>query len=194
MDAHAYIIAGPNGAGKTTFATDFLPKYAHCLEFLNVDLMAAGLSPFDPDAAAIPAARLLLSRMRGLVRQRKNFGFETTLAEKGCVRVLRDMRRQGYHLHLFYLWLPNVEMAIARVARRVEQGGHNIPEEVIRRRFSAGMRNLAEFYLPLFDAWMLFDSSTPHPRKIARHDGERTEVLDAHLYERWLSANKEREL
>jgi predicted ABC-type ATPase len=192
MDAHAYIIAGPNGAGKTTFARDFLPKYAHCLEFLNVDLMAAGLSPFDPDAAAISAGRLLLARMRELIRQERNFGFETTLAGKGYLRILRDMKRRGYHLHLFYLWLPNVELAIARVARRVEQGGHNVAEEVIRRRFSMGMRNLAEFYLPLFDAWMLFDSSTPRPRKIACYDGEKTQVLDADVYERSLGANKER--
>jgi predicted ABC-type ATPase len=192
MDAHAYIIAGPNGAGKTTFAKDFLPKYAHCLEFLNVDLMAAGLSPFDPDSAAIAAGRLLLSRMRELIQQERSFAFETTLAGRSYVRILHDMKRRGYHLHLFYLWLPNVELAIARVARRVEQGGHNVAEEVIRRRFSMGMHNLVEFYLPLFDAWMLFDSSTPHPRKIACYDGEKTQVLDADVYERSLGTNKER--
>ncbi|MFZ1934728.1 MAG: zeta toxin family protein [Thermoguttaceae bacterium] len=192
MDAHAYIIAGPNGAGKTTFARDFLPKYARCLEFLNVDLMAAGLSPFDPDSAAIAAGRLLLSRMRELIQQERSFAFETTLAGRSYVRILHDMKRRGYHLHLFYLWLPNVELAIARVARRVEQGGHNVAEEVIRRRFSMGMHNLVEFYLPLFDAWMLFDSSTPHPRKIACYDGEKTQVLDADVYERSLGTNKER--
>ena len=192
MDAHAYIIAGPNGAGKTTFARDFLPKYARCLEFLNVDLMAAGLSPFDPDSAAIAAGRLLLSRMRELIQQERSFAFETTLAGRSYVRFLHDMKRRGYHLHLFYLWLPNVELAIARVARRVEQGGHNVAEEVIRRRFSMGMHNLVEFYLPLFDAWMLFDSSTPHPRKIACYDGEKTQVLDADVYERSLGTNKER--
>jgi predicted ABC-type ATPase len=194
MDAHAYIIAGPNGAGKTTFARDFLPKYAHCREFLNADLMAAGISPFDPDSAAISAGRLLLTRMRELIRQERSFGFETTLAGRGNVRILHDMKLRGYHLHLFYLWLPNVELAIARVARRVEEGGHNVAEEVIRRRFSMGMRNLSEFYLPLFDAWMLFDSSTPHPRKIACYDGEKTQVLDADVYERSLGADKEREV
>ena len=107
MDAHAYIIAGPNGAGKTTFARDFLPKYAHCREFLNADLLAAGISPFDPDLAAIAAGRVLLARMKELIRQGKDFGFETTMAGKTYLPILRDMKDRGYRLQLFYLWLPS---------------------------------------------------------------------------------------
>ncbi len=186
MEPHAHIIAGPNGAGKTTFAREFLPKYAHCREFLNADLLAAGLSPFDPDTAAIAAGRLLLARMKELIRQRKGFGFETTLAGKTYVAMLRDMKDKGYTLHLFYLWLPRVEMAIARVQNRVREGGHDVPESVIRRRFELGQRNLVRLYLPLFDSWLLFDNSSIYPREIARYADAETEVLDANAYQQIL--------
>jgi predicted ABC-type ATPase len=192
MDAHAYIIAGPNGAGKTTFAREFLPNYANCREFLNADLVAAGLSPFDPNTAAVAAGRVLLARMKQLIRQGKDFGFETTLAGKTYLPILRNMKIEGYRLHLFFLWLPSVEMAIARVARRVEQGGHAVPEEAIRRRFDVGPYNLRKFYLPLFDRWLLFDSSTLHPRKLACYDNGRTTVLDAELFERVLAVKDPR--
>jgi len=191
MDAHAYIIAVPNGAGKTTFARDFLPKYTDCREFLKADLVAAGISPFDPDSAVISAGRVLLTRMKELIRQGKDFGFETTLAGKTYLSILHDMKDRGYHLQLFYLWLPTVDFAIARVAHRVEQGGHNIPEEAIRRRFAVGPRNLLKSYLSLFDRWMLFDSSTVHPRKIACYDSERTQVMDVEIYERAFGVLKE---
>jgi predicted ABC-type ATPase len=191
MGSNAYIIAGPNGAGKTTFAREFLPSYVHCREFLNADLLAAGISPFDPDTAAIAAGRVLLARMKELARQGKTFGFETTLAGKTYLSILRSMKERGYRLHLFYLWLPNVELAIARVTHRVQQGGHSIPEDVIRRRFDVGHRNLIESYMPLFDAWLLFDSSTVHPRKIACRDGGNIDVLDADVYERIIRAPQE---
>ena len=191
MDAHAYIIAGPNGAGKTTFAWKFLPRYAHCREFLNADLLAAGISPFDPDLAAIAAGRLLLKRIKELIQQGKDFGFETTMAGKTYLPILREMKNRGYHLQLFYLWLPSADFAVARVAHRVEQGGHNVPEEVIRRRFAVGGRNLFRCYLPLFDTWMLFDSSTLHPRKIACYDNGKMQVLDAEVYRLIRGAAKE---
>jgi predicted ABC-type ATPase len=193
MGPNAYIIAGSNGAGKTTFVREFLPRYVHCREFLNADLLAAGLSPFDPDTAAVAAGRVLLTRMKELIRQGRDFGFETTLAGKTYQPILRDMKRRGYRLRLFYLWLPTVEMAISRVAHRVEEGGHNVPEVVIRRRFNLGARNLITLYLPLFDLWMLFDSSMLHPRKIACYDGRKTEVLDSERYKRILGAAKETE-
>ena len=183
MAPHAHIIAGSNGAGKTTFARKFLPQYADCREFLNADMVAAGLSPFDPDAAAVSAARVLLARMKELIHQGKSFGFETTLAGKTYVGTLRTMKDQGYRLHLYYLWVPRVELAIARVAHRVEQGGHNVPEGVVRRRFSVGMQNLCNIYLPLFDSWHLFDNSTRYPRMIARHEGGKTDLLDTKVYE-----------
>jgi predicted ABC-type ATPase len=188
VDRRAYIIAGPNGAGKTTFAREFLPNYAHCPEFLNADLVAAGLSPFDPNAAAVAAGRVLLARMKQLIRQGKDFGFETTLAGKRYLSILRNMKNGGYRLHLFYLWLPNVELAIARVARRVEQGGHNIPEDVLRRRFEKGSHNLIKSYLPMMDSWFLFDNSSLHPRMAARYDGADMEILDAAVHDRALNA------
>jgi predicted ABC-type ATPase len=191
MDPHAYIIAGPNGAGKTTFVREFLPKYVRCREFLNADLLAAGLSPFDPDTAAVAAGRLQLARMKQFIRQGKDFGFETTLAGKTYRPILRKMKERGYRLHLFYLWLPTVDMAIARVAHRVEQGGHNVPEPVIRRRFEVGLRNLSSVYLPFFDLWMMFDNSTVHPREVACYNGQRIDLLDAELYKRILGATME---
>ena len=191
MIQHAYIIAGPNGAGKTTFVREFLPKYVHCREFLNADLLAAGISPFDPDTAAVAAGRVFLARMKEMIRQGKDFGFETTLAGKTYLSILHDMKDRGYRLHLFYLWLPSVDMAIARVAERVKQGGHNILEDVIRRRFDVGSRNLLKSYLPMFDTWLLFDSSILHPRKIACYNGGKTEVLDAELYKCIFDAVKE---
>jgi predicted ABC-type ATPase len=182
VSPNAYVIAGSNGAGKTSFVREFLPRYAHCREFLNADLLAAGISPFDADAAALAAGRILLARMKDLVRRGKDFGFETTFAGKTYLPILRNMKERGYRLNLFYLWLPSVDMAIARVAHRVEQGGHNIAEDVIRRRFDVGLRNLLSQYMPLFDRWMLFDSSTVRLREIAQHESGRTTILDADLY------------
>jgi predicted ABC-type ATPase len=190
MAPNAYIIAGSNGAGKTTFARKFLPRYADCREFLNADMVAAGLSPFDPDSAAVSAGRVLLARMKELIHQRKSFGFETTLAGKTYVATLREMKDRGYRLHLYYLWVPRVELAIARVAHRVEHGGHNVPEGVVRRRFSVGLQNLRKLYLPLFDSWHVFDNSTPYPCMIARHVAGETEVLDATIYEKMFNVSQ----
>jgi predicted ABC-type ATPase len=187
MDSHAYIIAGPNGAGKTTFAKEFLPGYVHCREFLNADMLAAGISPFDPDTAAMAAGRVLLARMNELVQQRKDFGFETTLAGKTYRSILRNMKERGYRLHLFYLWVPNVELAIARVARRVKQGGHNIPEGVIRRRFDIGFVNLRSTYLPLMDSWFLLDNSGFQPHEVARYEHGNINIFDIGLYNRILN-------
>lgn len=163
----AYIIAGPNGAGKTTFAHQFLPRYAQCSHFLNADYLAQGFSPLAPERAAITAGRFLLKRLQELVRRGEDFGFETTLSGKTYARVFREMKARGYQLHLFFLWLPNVDMAIARVASRVAKGGHNIPEVVIRRRFGLGLKNLFGLYRPLLDSWMIFDNADMPPRTIA---------------------------
>jgi predicted ABC-type ATPase len=175
MMHNVYLIAGPNGAGKTTFAREFLPEYVRCREFLNADLLAAGLSPFNPDTVAIRAGRLLLARIKELSERGIDFGFETTLAGKTYAGMLERMKSQRYAIHLFYLWLPNVEMAITRVAHRVGQGGHDIPEPVIRRRFVLGIHNLFELYRPLLDSWTLFDNSGLTPDIIA---SEKDGVLD----------------
>ncbi len=164
------IIAGPNGAGKTTFAREFLPHEAHCPDFINADLIAAGLSPFNPEAAALRAGRLMLEEMASRIAQARSFAFETTLSGSAYARQIPDWRRRGYHVKLVFLSLPSAEMAVARVAARVEQGGHSIPEPVIRRRFEAGLRNFHEVYKPLVDAWTLYDNSDTFPVLIDRQE------------------------
>jgi predicted ABC-type ATPase len=152
------IIAGPNGAGKTTFARSFLPEEAQCPRFINADLIAAGLSPFAPEAAAIRAGRLMLEEIANCVRKGESFAFETTLSGLNYWVRIRQWRAQGYHVSLYFLCLPDAEAAIARVAERVKQGGHDIPDDVIRRRFTAGLRNFHEVYKSAVDAWALFDN------------------------------------
>ena len=153
------IIAGPNGAGKTTFARAFLPHEAACPVFVNADLIAAGIAPFDPEAAAIRAARLMLQEIRRHVEARDTFAFETTLAGRGYARMIPQWRKAGYHVKIIFLSLKSPEHAIARVALRVKQGGHDIPENVIRRRCRAGLANFRNVYAPLVDAWVLYDNS-----------------------------------
>jgi predicted ABC-type ATPase len=158
------IIAGPNGAGKTTFAQDFLPQEASCPQFVNADLIAAGLSPFVPELAAVRAGRLMLQTIFVLARSGQSFAFETTLAGLSYLRHIRRWQADGYHVTLFYLKLPSPEMAIARVAERVRQGGHNVPEAVIRRRFVAGWKNFEGLYRDVVDAWVLYDNAGKAPR------------------------------
>lgn len=157
------IIAGPNGAGKTTFARAFLPQEARISRFINADLIAAGLSPFAPEAEAIKAGRLMLEEIAQCVRRRESFAFETTLSGLGYLRHIGAWRKSGYHVSLFFLALPTAEFAIARVAERVRQGGHHIPEDVIRRRFEAGRRNFDDRYRAAVDAWALYDNAGEEP-------------------------------
>lgn len=157
------IIAGPNGAGKTTFARAFLPQEARISRFINADLIAAGLSPFAPEAEAIKAGRLMLEEIAQCVRRRESFAFETTLSGLGYLRHIGAWRKLGYHVSLFFLALPTAEFAIARVAERVRQGGHHIPEDVIRRRFEAGRRNFDDRYRAAVDALALYDNAGEEP-------------------------------
>ena len=157
------IIAGPNGAGKTAFATDFLPNEANCPTFINADLIAAGLSPFRPDLAGIRAARLMLSMIHEYVEKGESFAFETTLSGRGYARRIPRWQQQGYRIKLFFLRLPTPEMAAARVGQRVAEGGHNVPEPVIYRRFHAGWSNFEFIYRDLVDEWALYDSSGDNP-------------------------------
>ena len=163
MSKKIIIIAGPNGAGKTTFARSFLPAEAQCPRFINADLIAAGLSPFAPEAAAIKAGKLMLKEIDDAVTNEGSFAFETTLAGLAYVQHIRRWRESGYHVKLFFLRLPTAEAAIARVAARVRQGGHNIPEDVVRRRFDAGLRNLDRAYKAAVDAWAVYDNSGEQP-------------------------------
>jgi predicted ABC-type ATPase len=169
-----YVIAGPNGAGKTTFATRFLPDFVQCQEFVNADLIAAGLSPFAPETQAMRAGRLLLTRIKELSTARQDFGFETTLSGRSYVKLLSDLKTARYRLVLFFLWLPDADFAVARVCNRVRQGGHGIPEATIRRRFDAGLRNLFHSYHRLMDDFWLYDASRFPPELIVReYEGER---------------------
>lgn len=164
------IIAGPNGAGKTTFALEFLPREADCPDFINVDLIAAGLSPFDPDRAAIRAGRLMLEEIRHRVRNGNSFAFETTLSGRHYARMIPRWRALGYHVKLIFLNLPTADLAVARVAARRAQRGHNVPEPVVRRRFDRGLRNLHNMYRTLVNSWALYDNSGMSPRLIASGD------------------------
>ena len=159
----ALLIAGPNGAVKTTFAREFLPAEPDGHRFLNADLIAAGLSPFDPDRAALRAGRLLLSLVDEAVERRESFTVETTLSGHGYARAIPRWRAAGYRVVLIFLALPDAETALARVAERVRQGGHDIPASTIRRRFAAGRLNLETVYKPLVDEWLLFNTSGDVP-------------------------------
>lgn len=163
-----YVIAGPNGSGKTTFAEKFLPDYAGCFEFINADMIAKGLSPFTPTRVAVKAGKILLDQIADCCRKKSDFAFETTLAGKAYVKLFKKMKLNGYELHLFFLWLPAVKLALARVADRVRKGGHDIPELDVRRRFARGLKNLFYIYGPLFDTWSVFDNSTGSPEQIFR--------------------------
>ena len=162
-----YVVAGPNGAGKSTFARLFLPEYADCREFVNADLIAAGLSPFNPESLAIQSGKLMLERIEALAETRVDFGFETTLAGRSWVPVLQRLRERGYRLHIFFLWLPTADLALSRVEERVRAGGHSVPEEVVRRRFHRGLRNFFEIYVQVVDAWLLLDNSNMPPDPVA---------------------------
>jgi predicted ABC-type ATPase len=160
------IIAGPNGAGKTTFARDFLPAEAQTVRFINADLIAAGLAPFNPETASFKAGRLMLEEIDECVDAGHSFAFETTLSGLAYLKKIALWQAHGYQVKLWFLSLPNEEIAVSRVARRVLQGGHNIPEDVIRRRFKAGLANFHERYRKVVNSWAFYDSSGMHPKLI----------------------------
>lgn len=162
------VIAGPNGAGKTVFATEFLPREAECPNFINADLIAAGLRPFRPELAALRAGRLMVSMVQDYVRKGESFSFETTLSGRGYARLIPQWRERGYSIKLFFLRLPTPEMAIARVAQRVVEGGHDVPELVIRRRFHSGWHNFESIYRNLVDEWLVYDGSGDIPVLLAK--------------------------
>ena len=159
-----YIIAGPNGAGKTTFAKSFLPAEGECVNFINVDLIAEGLSPFAPEKVRIAAGRLLLQGIDACVASGESFAFETTLSGKAYVAHIREWRNQGYEVIIYYLRLPSVDMAIDRVKLRVAEGGHDVTEQDIRRRFVRSWENFRDVYREIVDAWVVFDTSGHEPR------------------------------
>ena len=162
------IVAGPNGAGKTTFAMEYLTKEANCPIFINADRIAAGLSPFDPDLAGVGIGRLVLNRIHEHARMGDSFAFETALSGRGYARLIPQWQEQGYLVELFFLRLPSTETAIERVARRVSEGGHAVPDAVIRRRFHVGWRNFETVYRNMVNRWALYDNSGNAPTLLER--------------------------
>lgn len=159
------MIAGPNGAGKTTTAMPFITNEM-IDEFINADEIARGLSPLHPEKMSLAASKLLLKRLKELLEAKKNFAFETTGAGTNYIKHLQHAQKFGYEIHLLFLWLPSPELAVERVANRVQQGGHDIPEDTIRRRYFAGLKNLVKYYLPLVDRALILDNSIAGSTKI----------------------------
>lgn len=154
-----YIIAGCNGAGKTTASMSVLPEVLECEEFVNADEIAKGLSPFHPEEMAIEAGKLMLKRIDTLIGQRKSFAIETTLATRSYSSLVKRAKEAGYTVTLLFFWLPSPEMAEQRVAARVASGGHDIPKEVIHRRYWAGLQNLFDIFVHIVDYWSLYDNA-----------------------------------
>src|SRR3989339_102421 len=166
-----YIIAGPNGAGKTTFANEFLPIEGECLNFINADLIAKGLSPFQPEKVALKAGKLMIQQMNELALKGKSFAVETTFSSKDYIGRINNWKSSGYYIIVYYLKLQSVELAIERVKLRVSKGGHNIPEDVIRRRYERGWLNFQQIYKHLADVWTVFDNSEKFPIILDESEG-----------------------
>lgn len=171
-----YIISGCNGAGKTTSSYTLLPEMLECSQFVNSDEFAKGLAPFSPERASIKASRFMVMKIRYLFRKKEDFAIETTLATRTLLNTVRQAREEGYSVTLLYFWLNSPDLAVARVKARVEAGGHNIPEETVRRRYRVGLRYFFEDYAPVCDRWILADNSITPFRVIA--EGSRDEVMN----------------
>jgi predicted ABC-type ATPase len=184
MSPNVYIVAGPNGAGKTTFAKRFLMNYAQCRVFINADLIAAGISPLDPEAAAIRAGRLMLEEIDLQASRGTDFGFETTLAGRAHLDLIQKLKQRGYTVNLYFLWVPTTRLAQARVRARVIGGGHSIPDPVVIRRFDRSIRNFLQLYRHVVDNWILFDNAEEEPRVIAQRHGPRTRIIQEEAYDR----------
>lgn len=165
MTKNVFMIAGPNGAGKTTTAIPLIQN-AVIHEFLNADEIARGLAPLHPESVSLSASKLMLLRLDELLTTNKSFAFETTAAGTNYVKHLNRAREQGYKIHLLFLWLSSADIAVKRVAKRVSLGGHNIPEDIVRRRYLSGLRNLIKHYLPLSDSALILDNSLNESNKV----------------------------
>lgn len=183
------VIAGPNGAGKSTAAPGLLDGLLGIEDFVNADVIARGLSAFNPEGAAIQAGRIMLERVRELAAEGKDFAFETTLASRSFAPWIAKLRNeQGYVFRLNYLWIPGPELSIGRIKGRVRDGGHFVPDDVVRRRYAGGLRNFFELYQPIADIWRVFDNSERGEREMRLvaygESNSRVEVYDDHTWER----------
>ena len=179
-----YILAGCNGAGKTTASYSFLPEILDCGEFVNSDEFAKSLSPFDPSVASVSASRFMLKRISYLLERGSDFSIETTLATRSLVSIINEARAKSYVITLLYLWIQAPEIAIQRVRDRVASGGHNIPEDVLRRRYTTGLKYMFDIYMPICDRWMIADNSGPTFMLIAEGDVNRTIIKDEEKFKR----------
>jgi len=166
MQPSVIVLAGPNGAGKTTASTGIIEQTLGIGEFVNADVIAKGLSGFAPETAALQAGRIMLERLQELAEARASFSFETTLASRSFAPWLRGLASEGFSFHLFFFWLPSAEMAIARVAQRVQLGGHYVDDETVRRRYKRGIQNFFQLYRPLTTSWRFYDNSQPSRRSL----------------------------
>lgn len=179
-----FVLGGPNGAGKSTTATALLPEALRIEQFVNADLIALGLSPFSPTSAALEAGRILLRRIHELRHRHVSFAYESTLASRSYVPFLADAQSDGYLVHIVYIWLCSVQLALSRVAIRVQQGGQDVPADTVDRRYWRGLRNLFALYLPLADTWTLCDNSSAELVIVAQgRKGGVITVLDEAKYE-----------
>jgi predicted ABC-type ATPase len=183
---HVISVAGPNGAGKTTLAPFLIRDDYGLMEYVNADSIAHGLSAFSPESVAFEAGRIMLKRIRSLADQNLSFAFETTLASRSYARLIKELRAKGYEFHLIYVWLDSADLAVQRVRERVRRGGHDIPEEVIRRRYIKGLQNFFAVYGGLADTWGIYDnSSRGNPVEIAiKNKNTPPEILREDLWQR----------
>lgn len=178
-----FIIAGCNGAGKTTASITIFPDILNCRQFVNADYIAAGLSPFDVESVAIEAGRIMLHRIDELIAAGEDFAIETTLATRSYVLLVHRAQALGYKVSLIYIWLRSHEMAFERVAERVRNGGHNIPADVIERRYYKGLSNLFKLFMPICDTWIVADNSFKELNVIARKEEFESVVENNDLWE-----------
>lgn len=181
-----WIIAGPNGAGKTTFALEYLPQVAQCSRFVNADLIAAGLSPLAPERELLAASRLFLGEIEACITQREDFAFETTLAGRSYLKLVRRLQTAGWRVELIYLALPSMEMSKLRVAERVAHGGHSIPVADIERRFARSLGNLLYSFSTQVDACRCFMNSDASPELVFEQQGELRNVVHMPYYQHLL--------
>ena len=183
-----YVIAGCNGAGKTTASYTILPEILDCTEFVNADEIAKGLSPFQPENAGIEAGRLMLKRINKLLASGESFAFETTLSTRSYVHLLDRAKQWRYQLTRLFFWLASEELAISRVETRVKEGGHHIPEDVIRRRYKSGLKNFFNLFLAKFDNWLFVNNSGQHYEIVA--EGAKNEET-VHNFQQWEELKRE---
>lgn len=187
-----FIISGCNGAGKTTASYTILPEFLECREFVNSDEFAKFLSPFDPSAASVGASRLMITKIHYLMSRGETFSVETTLATRSLLGIIRKAKSRGYEIVLMYFWLNSPELAIARVRARVQSGGHNIPDDVVRRRYHMGQKYLFDTYIPVCDRWILVDNSTSPFSTVAEGIGQVKFIRDNDKYALiWNQAHKD---